>query len=71
MICTPQSVAAHSLYENANPFELIEPDGVLNIAASQYHAVNSRRVRLPIVLLSLKPLKMPNWKEPFSSAIRA
>ena len=46
MICTPQSVAAHSLYENANPFELIEPDGVLNIAGSQYHAVNSRRVRV-------------------------
>ena len=46
MICTPQSVAAHSLYENANPFELIEPDGVLNIASSQYHAVNSRRVRV-------------------------
>ena len=46
MICTPQSVAAHSLYENANPFELIEPDGVLNIAGSQYHAVSSRRVRV-------------------------
>ena len=46
MICTPQSVAAHSLYENANPFELIEPDGVLNIAESRYHAVNSRRVRV-------------------------
>ena len=46
MICTPQSVAAHSLYENANPFELIEPDGVLKIAGSQYHAVNSRRVRV-------------------------
>ena len=40
------SVAAHSLYENANPFELIEPDGVLKIAGSQYHAVNSRRVRV-------------------------
>ena len=46
MICTPQSVAAHSLYENANPFELIEPDGVLDIAGSQYHAVSSRRVRV-------------------------
>lgn len=27
--CTPQSVASHTLYENADPFELIEPSGTL------------------------------------------
>ena len=57
MICTPQSVAAHSLYENANPFELIEPDGVLNIAASQYHAVSSRRVKVTNSTFEPKPIK--------------
>ena len=46
MACTPQSVAAHSLYENANPFEIVEPDGVLNISNTKYEAVNSRRVRV-------------------------
>jgi len=27
--CTPQSVASHTLYENADPFELKEPSGTL------------------------------------------
>ena len=57
MICTPQSVAAHSLYENANPFEPIEPDGVLKIAGSQYHAVNSRRVRVSNSFFEPKTIK--------------
>jgi hypothetical protein len=60
MICTPQSVAAHSLYENANPFELIEPDGILNIAESRYHAVSSRRVR--ITNSSFEPKTIKNAK---------
>jgi len=60
MVCTPQSVAAHSLYENANPFELIEPDGVLNIADSQYQAVSSRRVR--VTNSSFEPKTVKNAK---------
>ena len=27
--CTPQSVASHTLYENADPFELKEPSGTV------------------------------------------
>src|SRR5205807_6145273 len=27
--CTPQSIASHTLYENADPFELSEPSGIL------------------------------------------
>src|SRR5438034_94234 len=28
--CTPQSVASHTLYENADPFDLKEPSGTLD-----------------------------------------
>ncbi len=44
--CTPQSVAAHTLYENANPYMLIEPGGALDTTAAQYHAVSERAVRV-------------------------
>ena len=30
MRCTPQSVAAHTLYENADPYTLVESGGVLD-----------------------------------------
>jgi Acyclic terpene utilisation family protein AtuA len=44
--CTPQSVAAHALYENGDPYRLVEPGGVLDTAAAQYQAVNDRAVRV-------------------------
>ena len=71
MICTPQSVAAHSLYENANPFELIEPDGVLKSRAHNIMLLTLGVSGSAIALLSLKPLKMQNSKGPFSLAIKA
>ena len=46
MVCTPQSVAAHSLYENSDPFKLTEPSGVIDISKAEYCAVNDRRVRV-------------------------
>ncbi|MGH2346645.1 MAG: acyclic terpene utilization AtuA family protein, partial [Chloroflexota bacterium] len=46
MRCTPQSVAAHALYENADPFRLIEPGGVLDSSAAHYEAVSDRAVRV-------------------------
>lgn len=36
MYCTPQTVAAHALYENADPFHIIEPSGVLDISQATY-----------------------------------
>lgn len=42
--CTPRSVAAHMLYENANPFRLREPAGTLDTTAATYTAVDDRRV---------------------------
>lgn len=44
--CTPQSVASHTLYENADPFELIEPSGTAWTDKSVYTALSDRAVRV-------------------------
>jgi hypothetical protein len=44
--CTPQSVAAHSLYETANPFLFAEPSGTLDITASTYEQEDDLTVRV-------------------------
>ncbi|GAA2825919.1 acyclic terpene utilization AtuA family protein [Nonomuraea rubra] len=44
--CTPISVAAHMLYETANPFEMREPDGTLDVRDARYTAVDDRIVRV-------------------------
>ena len=36
--CTPQSVSAHMLYENSDPFLLTEPGGVLDVSGAHYSA---------------------------------
>jgi hypothetical protein len=47
MRCTPQSVAAHTLYENADPFMLVEPGGVLDTTGTTYSAEpDGRSVRV-------------------------
>jgi hypothetical protein len=43
---TPISVAAHGLYEQADPFTVTEPEGVLHLAEARYEAVDARRVRV-------------------------
>ena len=44
--CDAVSVASHNLYENATPYELIEPSGVLNTFNAKYEAVSDRAVRV-------------------------
>jgi Acyclic terpene utilisation family protein AtuA len=44
--CTPQSVASHTLYENADPFHLVEPPGVLDTREAEYAAIDDRTVRV-------------------------
>jgi hypothetical protein len=44
--CTPHSVSAHMLYENADPFVLYEPGGYLDVRAARYAALDNRRVRV-------------------------
>jgi Acyclic terpene utilisation family protein AtuA len=44
--CTPQSIAAHSLYENADPYKLVECSGTLDLTDSRYEAASERAVRV-------------------------
>src|SRR3984893_8709198 len=44
--CSPQSVASHTLYENADPFLITEPDGTIDSHGSRYEALNDRAVRV-------------------------
>ena len=43
---TPTSVAAHSLYEQSDPFTMREPDGTLDLSHARYEAVDDRRTRV-------------------------
>jgi hypothetical protein len=44
--CTPQTIAAHTLYENADPFRLVEPSGVVDTREARYEALDDRSVRV-------------------------
>lgn len=44
--CEPHSVSAHMLYENSDPFQLVEPGGVLDVSDAKYIALNDRVVRV-------------------------
>ena len=43
---TPMSVAAHALYEQADPWQVVEPEGVLHLADAKFDAVDDRRCRV-------------------------
>ena len=44
--CTVDRVAAHTLYEQSNPYLIFEPDGVCDLTKSQFEQVNERTVRV-------------------------
>lgn len=44
--CTPQSIASHALYENADPFRLVECSGTLDLTQARYEALDERTVRV-------------------------
>lgn len=44
--CDPHSVSAHMLYENSNPFQLVEPGGVLDVTTAHYASVDDRTVKV-------------------------
>lgn len=44
--CSPMSVAAHSLYENSDPFRIVESSGTLELSSATYEALDDRRVRV-------------------------
>lgn len=45
-LCSPQSIASHTLYENSDPFLLTEPDGTLDCFECRYEAIDDRSVRV-------------------------
>jgi len=53
--CTPETVSAHMLYENSDPFRLVEPGGVLDVTDAQYRALDERRVRVTRSRWETKP----------------
>ena len=56
--CTPYSVSAHMLYENSDPFRLVEPGGVLDVTEARYDAVDDRTVRVTGSRWEPKPYTM-------------
>ena len=56
--CTPYTVSAHMLYENSDPFTLIEPGGVLDVSDAQYEAVDARITRVTGSRWSERPYTM-------------
>jgi hypothetical protein len=43
---TPAAVAAHALYEQADPFEVDEPGGTLHLREARYEALDGHRTRV-------------------------
>lgn len=45
-VCTVASVAAHSLYERANPYHMEFPGGAIDLHATRFEQESERRVRI-------------------------
>ena len=45
-ICTPESVAAHTMYEQSTPFLLYEPEGVVDIRTADFVQEDRQSVRV-------------------------
>lgn len=56
--CTPRSVSAHMLYENADPFRLTEPGGILDVTEARYVALDERTVRVTGSRFEVMPYSM-------------
>ena len=56
--CTPLSVAAHMIYENANPNIMREPSGTLDVTDAVYEPLDERRVRVDRFTLHAEPYTM-------------
>lgn len=56
--CTPFSVSAHMLYENSDPFMLVEPGGVLNVTHSHYEQITPHICRVTGSVWEERPYTM-------------
>jgi len=56
--CTPETVSAHMLYENSDPFVLPEPGGTLNVTRAHYRSVNESAVEVTGSIFEPAPYTM-------------
>jgi hypothetical protein len=56
--CDPESVSAHMLYENSDPFMLTEPGGVLNVTQAVYTQASPRAVKVTGSVWEPRPYTM-------------
>ncbi len=56
--CSPESVSAHMLYENSDPFRLTEPGGVLEVTHADYQWLDERATRVTGSLWHAMPYTM-------------
>lgn len=56
--CTPYSVSAHLLYENADPYRLKEPGVLIDASQSVYRNLNDRTVRVTGTAAQAMPYTM-------------
>ncbi len=53
--CTATSVAAHSLYEQPDPYEVVEPGGRLDMSRALYETLDDKRARVSGSLWEVNP----------------
>jgi hypothetical protein len=76
--CTPLSVASHNLYENASPYTLYEPGGILRTEDCRYEAISPRAVRVSggkfdlasTYTVKLEGVELAGYQSLFFGAIR-
>ncbi|MES3027737.1 MAG: acyclic terpene utilization AtuA family protein [Pseudomonadota bacterium] len=56
--CTPYTVSAHMLYENADPYVLKEPGVLLDVSQARYVAIGDREVRVTGSVCTQTPYTM-------------
>jgi hypothetical protein len=76
--CLRVRIAAHNLYENPSPYELVEPDGVLETTHAHYEQVDPRTVKVsgsrfiksPTYTVKLEGVKQAGFRTIFIAGIR-
>ena len=56
--CSTETVSAHMLYENSDPFRLVEPGGILDVSGARYADVDGRVVTVSGSVFEPRPYTM-------------
>lgn len=76
--CTPLSVAAHSLYEQPDPYYIHEPGGYADLTEAKYEPVDDRKVKVwgakwianPLYTIKLEGAKFSGYRTMAMAGIR-